>query len=137
MSLEVKVDVSGLQRVIANEPKRVDAWLRGVAITMVGDIKLSFNTGPAGRSYKRGKSRYHIASSPGNPPNSDTGALVGSIRQAAAGNLTYHIQSSGDYGPLLEYGTSKMSPRKFMGPVFDDWRGSKIEDDAKKNLDLE
>lgn len=133
--IEVKVDVKGIDALIRDEPKRVDAWLRGVAITMVGDIKTSFNSGPGGRTYKRG-TRYHIASSPFNPPNSDTGALVGGIRQKSAGNLAYKIVASGIAADLLEFGTAKMQPRPYMRPVFNAWR-DKIEADAAKELDLE
>lgn len=135
MSLEIKVDTKGLERIIQQEPQRVDRWLRGVASEMVSDIKLRFNSGPPGRRYKRG-GKYHVASSPGESPNSDTGALKASIRHTPAGNLKYHISASGIYGPYLEYGTARMAARPFMGPVFTDWQG-KIEKDAKENLNLE
>lgn len=134
--LKIEVDVSGLERLVKEEPQRVDRWLRGVAEQMAGDIKLRFNTGPAGRTYKRGK-RLHVASSPGYSPNSDTGALKASIRKTPAGRLKYHIGASGRYAQYLEQGTTKMQPRPYIGPVFADWTGSKIEDDAKQNLDLE
>lgn len=135
MSLSVKVDTKGLERLIQQEPQRVDKWLRGVAETMVSDIKLSFGTGPGGRSYKRGR-KYHVASSPGYAPNVDTGTLRASIRQNPAGHLTYHIVAGTDYAAYLEYGTAKMAARPYMRPVFNQWSG-KIEQDAKENLDLE
>ncbi len=135
MSLKVKVDTKGLQDLIRTSPQKVDRWLAGVAEQMVGDIKVSFNTGPAGRSYKRG-SRYHVASSPGYPPNVDTGTLRASIRQTPAGHLTRHIVAGTEYAEPIEFGTSKMAARPYMGPVFAAWQG-KIEDDAKENLDLE
>lgn len=141
MSLEIKVDTKGLERIIQQEPQRVDRWLRGVASEMVSDIKLRFNTGPAGRTYDRGPNnkrgkRYHVASSPGYSPNSDTGALKASIRQTPAGHLKYHISASGIYAQYLEQGTARMAARPYMGPVFIDWQG-KIEKDAKENLNLE
>ena len=141
MSLKVTVDTKGLQEVLRNEPKRVDAWLRGVAVTMVGDIKLSFGSGPAGRVYKRGPknkkgAKTHTASSPGSPPNSDTGALIGSIRMYPSGNLSYTISDGYEYGEYLEYGTARMAARPFMTPVFDAWN-KKIEKDAEENLNLE
>lgn len=135
MSLEIKVDTKGLERIIQQEPQRVDRWLRGVAEQMVGDIKLSFGTGPAGRRYKR-DGKYHVASSAGNPPNSDSGNLTGTIKSKSAGRLTYHISAGTGYDRLLEYGTRKMAARPFMGPVFAEWQG-KIEKDAKENLNLE
>lgn len=136
MSLEVKLDTSGMQRLLIEEPQKVDAWLRGVAITMVSDIKLKFGTGPAGITYKRG-SRYHVASSPGSPPNSDTGTLINSIRHEPAGYLTYHIATSVEYAEYVENGNTRgMAARPYMAPVFNDWSG-KIEADARENLNLE
>lgn len=135
MPLDIRVNTKGLDDLIREEPKRVDAWLRGVAIQMVGDIKTSFNSGPAGRTYKRG-TRYHIASRPYNAPNTDTGALIGSIRHEAAGDLAYRIVAGGVAAEYLEYGTAKMQPRPYMRPVFNAWR-DKIEADAAKELDLE
>lgn len=137
MSLKIDVDLSGLERVLRDEPKKVDQWLAGVAETMVGDIKLSFGTGPAGKSYKRGKGgKYHVASSPGFPPNVDVGTLRASIRQEPAGRLTRRIVAGAENAELLENGTAHMAARPFMSPVFDDW-STKIEDDAKRNLNLE
>jgi HK97 gp10 family phage protein len=135
MSLDIKVDTSGLERIIQQEPGRVDKWLRGVAMQMVGDVKLKFNSGPRGRAYKRGK-KFHIASSPGYPPNVDTGTLRATINHNPAGHLTYHITAGTNYAAYLEYGTTKMAARPFMGPVFTAWN-QKIEADAKEKLDLE
>jgi len=135
MSLEIKVDTKGLERLIQQSPRQVDAWLRGVATQMVGDIKLSFDTGPGGRTYTR-KRKVHVASSPNNPPNVDTGTLRASIKMAPSGHLAYKISDGVDYGRDLEYGKARMAARPFMGPVFDAW-GKKIEADAKKELNLE
>jgi HK97 gp10 family phage protein len=133
--LKITVDVSGLQRIIQQEPKRVDAWLRSVATEMVSDIKLSFNSGPKGREYKRRK-KYHVASAPGHPPNVDTGTLRASIKSTPAGHLKYHISDGVHYGTFLEHGTARMAARPFMAPVFHNWE-QKIERDAKENLNLE
>ena len=134
-SLNITVDTSGMERLIQQEPQRVDRWLRGVAAVMVSDVKTMFNTGPGGRSYRRGK-KWHVASSPSHPPNVDTGTLRASIRSIPAGRLTYHIAAGTHYAPYLEYGTAKMAARPYMGPVFASW-AKKIERDAKENLDLE
>jgi hypothetical protein len=141
MSLKVTVDTKGLERVIQQEPGRVDKWLRGVAQQMVGDIKLSFNSGPAGRTYKRGPknkrgAKTHVASSPGYAPNVDIGTLRASIKAAPAGHLAYQISDGVNYGTWLEHGTARMAARPFMGPVFAAWE-KKIEQDARENLDLE
>lgn len=134
--LTIKVDNAKLRRLAATSPATVDAWLRGVAEEMVSDIKLSFGTSPAGKTYKRGQKRVHIASQPGYAPNVDMGTLRASIRWEAAGDLTYHIMDGVEYGQQLEFGTTRIAARPFMTPVFTNWAG-KIEADAQQRLKLE
>jgi hypothetical protein len=59
----------------------------------------------------------HIASSPGNPPRIDTGNLVNQINVSQQGQFVWVIRSGADYGPDLEFGTSKMAARPYMGPM--------------------
>ncbi len=120
--LQLQIDTSGLERVIRNAEKEADRALREVAEEMVSDIKLSFNTGPDGRTYQRGGKR-HVASSPGHPPNVDTGTLRASIRWRKISNLTYWIVDGVNYGVALEFGTSKIAARPFFMPVFMGWQG--------------
>ena len=52
----------------------------------------------------------------------DTGALRGSIGTTSSGNANYvetHTGPTVDYAPYVEYGTSRMAPRAFMGPAAD------------------
>lgn len=61
----------------------------------------------------------HTASSPGNPPNTDTGMLVKSIdfdidRQ----NLSGIVGSNLPYAAALEFGTSKMEARPWLSRAF-------------------
>lgn len=130
-----KVDVSGIDRILKQEPGRVDAWLRGVADQILGDIVVSFNTSPGGRTYKRG-SVTHTASQPGYPPNVDIGTLRASMHVEPAGKMSYHIADGTEYGIYLEDGTEHIQPRPFVQPVFADW-SKKMEADAKRNLKLE
>ena len=134
-SYEIKVDTRKMQNIIRNEPERADRWLRGVANEILGDIVLSFNTSPPGRSYKRGN-KAHVASQPGYPPNVDTGALHASMQARPAGRLKYEIHDGVEYGYHLEMGTEHIAPRPFVGPVFDDWQ-KKIQDDARRNLGID
>tara|TARA_S200002703_G_scaffold154303_3_gene156905 strand:+ start:737 stop:1156 length:420 start_codon:yes stop_codon:yes gene_type:complete len=132
--IEIKIDDKKLKGMIKKHPKRADDWLAGVAQEMVNDIKLSFGTSPAGKTYKRGK-KVHIASQPGYPPNVDTQALRGSINSERMAMLSYEIRDGVEYGYELEMGSEKVAPRPFMQPVFEEWR-KKIVLDAKKNLKL-
>ena len=132
---EVRIDTRKMQNIIRNQPERADAWLRGVANEILGDIVLSFNTSPPGRSYTRGETT-HIASQPGYPPNIDTGALEASMGVRRLKQLRYEIHDGVDYGIHLELGTERMAARPFVGPVFDDWQ-RKIQRDAEQNLGID
>lgn len=131
----VKLDTSGLDRLMKEEPGKVNAWLRGVADQMLGDIVLSFNTSPGGEVYTRG-SVSHVASQAGYPPNVDTGTLRASMHVEPVSMFSFRIADGVEYGIMLEDGTEHISARPFVAPVFDDW-SEKIGDDAKKNLGLE
>jgi hypothetical protein len=135
--LQVRVDTSGLENAIRNDPAKVERWLNGFAEDMVSRIKLSFNTSPPGRVYKRGN-RTHTASVPGYPPNIDMGTLANSIYQEKTGNLEHTIYVGVEYGEYLEDGAEDvgLEARPFMAPVFNDAQ-NRIEADAAQNLRLD
>lgn len=132
---EVRVDVSGLERILRTEPGKVETWLDKIAENIVTDIKLSFGTSPPGASYTRG-GVTHVASQPGYPPNVDIGTLWNSIRQENTGKLERQVMDGVEYGIYLEHGTEDIDPRPFMRPAFDRARKT-IEQDAARNLGLE
>lgn len=125
------IDVSGFDKLLSEEPDKLDKWLRGVGNAMLSDIQLSFGTSPGGRTYKRGKI-VHVASAPGNPPNVDIGTLRASMRLEKKGDLHYELTDGVEYGIHMEEGTQTVEPRPFMGPVFMKYRneitGSKADD---------
>lgn len=120
MSKNVRID-SKLQMIIAQNPALADEILRSAGAGMLGDILLSFNTSPAGRSYERG-GVVHVASVEGYPPNVDTGALRASMNVQKQREGEYWIQDGVEYGLYLEDGTENMGARPFIAPVFDEWR---------------
>jgi hypothetical protein len=79
------------------------------------------NTPKTGRSYSRQRGRRtHIASSQGNAPAIDGGALVRSLiidRNTASVEMGSIIQNP-EYPLFLEKGTTKMGERPFMEPAF-------------------
>lgn len=81
-------------------------------------ISQVLDTPKTGRIYAR-RGVEHQASAPGEPPASDTGALVRSIRtdyariEAGVGSVV----ASAAHAPALEYGTERMEPRPFMRPA--------------------
>ena len=80
-----------------------------------------------GRVYARGKGKgkrrkFHVASTPFGPPNTDTGNLWKNIKVtrstgAVSGGVTAFVVSKAEYSKALEFGTSKMKRRPFMNPA--------------------
>lgn len=131
MAATVRVDVTKMRQSRQDRAGR-DAWLRGVADQMLGDVVKSFGDSPDGREYQHG-SVVHVASQPGYPPNVDTGALRGSMRVKKEGVLNYRIIDGVLYGIMLEESTENVEARPFVGPVFDEWK-KKIEIEAQDGL---
>lgn len=62
-------------------------------------------------------SATHRASAPGDPPATDTGRLLNSIRFDLVNKLTATVGSNVEYAAWLEYGTLTMAARPFMRPA--------------------
>lgn len=61
--------------------------------------------------------KNHVPSAPGEPPNEDTGTLRRNITVTQVGPLHVRVASNAPYSAHLEFGTSKMAARPFMGPA--------------------
>lgn len=73
---------------------------------------------PSGVTYEKyNPRRSHVASAPGQPPNTDTGRLAGSIRAVMSGTPTAYVDALADYAVHLEFGTRNMAARPFMTPA--------------------
>ena len=73
---------------------------------------------PGGVTYEKyNPRRSHVASAPGQPPNTDTGRLAGSIRAVESGTPTAYVDALADYAAHLEFGTRNMAARPFMTPA--------------------
>lgn len=72
--------------------------------------------------YSQGGERYsHVASKPGDAPNTDTSAMVGSIAvQHKKGDLFSFVGSNLDYPKFLELGTKRMLPRPWLLPALNE-----------------
>ena len=79
------------------------------------------NRGPkSGKTYQR-KNVTHTASAPGQYPASDTGRLANSVGVASdirdrGASIT--VGTAVAYGPMLEFGTSRMAARPWLVPSF-------------------
>jgi hypothetical protein len=109
----VKVTRNDFPELIQKMPQAVGNGIAAAAREGEGYVKRSSSESPAdGISYGN-----HTASSPGNPPRIDTGNLVNNINVQQEKTFVWVIRSGSIYGPDLEYGTSKMEARPFMGPM--------------------
>lgn len=100
---------------------------------LVADLKAELNKPGTGRTYttnfytdKQGRVRPvgtrppHTASAPGQPPAPDSGDLRDSIDGEVVrgmGGPTVEVGTDKEYGPYLEYGTSKMLARPWLRPT--------------------
>jgi HK97 gp10 family phage protein len=94
-------------------------------------VKISMSaTSHTGRQYGK-----HKASAPGETPAVDTGLLVNSIAtelaSSSATEAWAQVGTGVEYGEMLEFGTSRMQPRPFMRPGYDN-NVKKIEDTIRK-----
>jgi HK97 gp10 family phage protein len=79
--------------------------------------------------YTNGRKRNVLASKPGDPPNTDTGRLVQSIKfDFQNGGLTGRVGTNLKYGAWLEFGTKNVEPRP--------WLSSAIKETAKQVGDI-
>lgn len=61
----------------------------------------------------------HVASLPGEAPNSDTHRLDRSIETTQIAPLKVKVTANSGYAAALEFGTSRIAPRPFMRPARD------------------
>lgn len=75
--------------------------------------------------------KNHVPSLPGEPPNNDTGILKSNIEAVQTAPLRSEVSSNAPYAAELEFGTSKMAERPYMGPATRNKRAEIIEEVGK------
>ena len=103
--------------------KEVRKAVNKSALLVKADAIRSVRRHSAGRTYKRG-TRTHVASRPGDAPNTDTGNLIRNIRVSTAkGNMlkgySAEVRAITPYAMRLEYGKGDLKARPFMQPALD------------------
>lgn len=93
----------------------VNRTAQNIRNTAVRSIQKQSSSGVTYEKYN--PRRSHVASSPGQPPNTDTGRLAGSIRAVESGTPTAYVEALADYAAHLEFGTRNMAARPFMTPA--------------------
>ena len=103
-----------------------------VRTTAVKSIQ-SQSAGETVTRFSQGGNEYsHVASRPGDAPNTDTGALVRSIAvEPPLPAETMFVGSGIDYALWLETGTRRMRPRPWLMPAVDANR-AKLNDNIAK-----
>jgi hypothetical protein len=104
MSVRIELNTRKLDNLLRNLDKITDRALGGLAFDGEAYIKGSMGASP---------------SAAGDPPGVDTGKLRNSIRAEREKALRWSVSTDTEYGPHLEFGTSRMAPRPFMGPGLD------------------
>jgi hypothetical protein len=102
-----------------------------LGINMVGLAKKALNYAAklVPNRFKEVLGRGPAASSPGDPPNTQTGTLQESVFTEPSG-LSFGIGFGAEYSDFLETGTSRMASRPFM-----DQLKNAVEDDLTSQLD--
>ena len=132
-TISVIVKDNQLPRLKAAAPADADRALRVLANEGLNKWKLLIHESPpTGRSYTRG-TVTHVASSPGNPPRSDTASLINSLNVQSAGHLRYEIRDGVAHGVLMEFGTDDVEARPSAGPMAL-WLEGQVEDVFAKFL---
>ena len=109
------------------------AVVRGTESVRNEALRLILDTPKTGSMYRR-RGVEHVASAPGEPPASDTGRLVQSIRtEYEDGGLAGTVVAGVRYAEYLEFGTARMEPRPFMRPALANRRRA-IEDDIRASV---
>ena len=132
--MRMRVDQRGFDNQLrqALDPREISqaviTEIRKGAAGVQGDIVRSIqNSPPTGKTYRRGNIT-HTASSAGNPPRTDTGRLVQSVRVEPRSDGADIVVAT-EYAVHLEYGTRNMAPRPFLGPA-----AERAADDLTNNI---
>lgn len=124
---KMKVDLGGLNRAITkladlgeDGEKLALATVTVATVTTQAEAKKGIAAGgKSGRTYQR-RSVTHRASAPGQYPATDTGRLLSSVDMILPSptNMEGTVGTDVKYGPMLEFGTSKMAARPWLMPSF-------------------
>ena len=107
MTVGIKLDVSGIDRLLGVIPGRGDDIVEVAARRIEKRAKLSM----------KGGGDPHQPSEPGEPPHRDASALAASIHVEKPKPMVRDIMDGVDYGIHQELGTSDMAARPWLTPA--------------------
>lgn len=114
-----------LGKIAAKTVREVRTALKRGALKIENTAVEGIIGGPkTGRVYrsKHRKGALHQASAPGEFPAADIGELhqgITNVEASSGDTIRFEVGSNAPHGPMLELGTSKMEPRPFMKPAYD------------------
>ena len=126
MALKAELNTAVAERVLRSISPQVLAEIKAAtaeaAVDAQGHAKKSINqqSGSGATYRKTSPKRTHKASAPGEPPNTDTGALVNSIFfEFSENGLAATVGSRLIYAAALEFGTrnGRIEARPFIQPA--------------------
>jgi HK97 gp10 family phage protein len=122
--MSAKQLIANLKKLGANADKAIAQGVYMTAQQVRSAAVASIQAQSAGETvtrFSQGGNEYtHVASAPGDAPNTDTGSLVRSIAvEPAAPAAEMFVGSGIDYALFLELGTTKMKPRPWLMPAID------------------
>jgi phage gpG-like protein len=118
--------VSHLPACVALLEAEIDRRVSLACQHMVNATKQTLTGQRTGRIYRvAGTKQKYTASHAGEPPAVRTGRLRNSIRfimLSKGSHVEGAVGTDVEYAPYLEFGTSKMAPRRFLGVTFEQER---------------
>lgn len=126
--------INNIPQVTAKINREAKALVVRTASRIEATAKISFAEPKTGRQYKRGKApdigkrgkrlkdrrKIHTASAPGEAPAVDTGQLTNSVQWEMTGEVSAVVGTNVEHGMHTEFGTSRMAPRPWLGPAFEE-----------------
>lgn len=110
---------SRISELTAQLQQRAHRVVVKTAATIEAEAKISMTGKKSGRIYRVRGGIEHQASAPGEAPAVETANLITSIAVVQESDLRAIVGTSVEYGLHLEFGTSRMGPRPWLGPAFE------------------
>lgn len=110
---------SKIPQLNAELKRRASALVVKTAGRIETTAKLSFADSKTGRTYQK-KGKTHIAAAPGEAPAIDSGQLANFVQSEQTGDASAVVGTNVEHGMHTEFGTSRMEPRPWLGPAFEE-----------------
>lgn len=117
-AFDVRVVVNRLPAIQTALGQQVQAEVTNTALRIKTRAATAMHEPKHGKAYQRfNMGKPHQASAAGEAPAVDTGALVQSLNVESAAGYRAMVYTNMEYAPMLEFGTSRMAARPFLGPA--------------------